>query len=387
MSVLLPEPSFIDRDPATVEAEIVAAYEAETGRRLYPAQLERLLAHVFAYRESLVRIAFQDAAKQGLLAYANYPMLDYMGDLVGVTRLAAEYAVGSVTISADDPPPEGVVVLSGFRVSPPGGKVVFELTGSCVLTDAAPSSTVAVRALTGGEIGNGFIAGQEWEFVDGQPYLTAVVCAATTAGGVDFESDDRLRSRIRLAPQAWATAGTKAAYRWHAMTVSTQILDVYVAGWAEDEAIPEGVVRVYLLTDQQLLGTDEGDATAEQIRILVDDYLNREDVKALCDTISVQHVSIVPVDGDIVVLYYANVDEGVVAQGVQDAYEGFADELLHSLGKDLVSSQLLAAMQAVEGVYSVSVAFSGGTPPSIAKNAVYKLNSFTWTYNQVSEEL
>lgn len=387
MSVSLPDPSFIDRDPAAVEAAIVADYEAATGRRLYPAQLERLLAHVFAYRESLVREAVQLAAKQNLLAFATYPILDYMGEMVGADRLAAQVATGSVTLVADDPPPGGVIVLVGFRVAPPGGKVFFELTESCVLTETAPSATVSCRALTGGAIGNGFLAGTEWEFVDALPYLSSVTCAAATAGGVDEEDDDRLRERIRLAPQAWATAGTKGAYRWHAMSVSVQILDAYVASWSDDAAIAEGTVKVYLLAEPQLLGTADGDAQAEQIRLLVDDYLNREEIKALCDTISTQLVSLVDVDGSVAVQYYANVDQGALAVALQAAFSVFRDGLLHKLGKDLVASQLEGALHAVEGVYSVAVTFTVGVPPVITKNSVYRLDAFEWTYTQAVEAL
>ena len=60
----LPEPSFIDRDPQAITAEIVAQYEQLTGKTLYPAQVERLLIDVIAYRETLVRIGIQEAAKQ-----------------------------------------------------------------------------------------------------------------------------------------------------------------------------------------------------------------------------------------------------------------------------------------------------------------------------------
>ena len=67
----LPEPSFIDRDPQAITAEIVAQYEQLTGKTLYPAQVERLLIDVIAYRETLVRIGIQEAAKQNLVAYAR----------------------------------------------------------------------------------------------------------------------------------------------------------------------------------------------------------------------------------------------------------------------------------------------------------------------------
>lgn len=86
------EPNFIERDPAQITSEMIAQYEDASGKKLYPAQAERLLIDLFAYRENLVRIAIQEAAKQNLVAYSRAPMLDYLGELVGVHRLPAQSA-------------------------------------------------------------------------------------------------------------------------------------------------------------------------------------------------------------------------------------------------------------------------------------------------------
>ena len=86
----LPEPEFVARDPAKLVDEVVADFERETGRTLYPAQVERLLANVLAYRESLFREALQDAAKLNLVRYSRAPILDMLGENVGVSRLAGE---------------------------------------------------------------------------------------------------------------------------------------------------------------------------------------------------------------------------------------------------------------------------------------------------------
>ena len=37
----LTEPDFIERDADTITAEMIAKYEADTGKTLYPAQAER----------------------------------------------------------------------------------------------------------------------------------------------------------------------------------------------------------------------------------------------------------------------------------------------------------------------------------------------------------
>jgi phage-related baseplate assembly protein len=80
----------IPDDAAAIRAEIVAAYEAATGKTLYPAQVESLLIDLIAYRETLLRAAINDTARQNLVRFARAPMLDYLGELVGVARLTGE---------------------------------------------------------------------------------------------------------------------------------------------------------------------------------------------------------------------------------------------------------------------------------------------------------
>ena len=59
----LPEPNFINRDAETVTNEWIALYEQKTGKVLQPAQIERLMIDVGAYRENLLRIKIQETAK------------------------------------------------------------------------------------------------------------------------------------------------------------------------------------------------------------------------------------------------------------------------------------------------------------------------------------
>jgi phage-related baseplate assembly protein len=80
----------INDDAGAIRAEIAAAYEAATGKTLYPAQIESLLIDLIAYRETLIRAAINDAARQNLVRFARAPMLDYLGELVGIARLPGE---------------------------------------------------------------------------------------------------------------------------------------------------------------------------------------------------------------------------------------------------------------------------------------------------------
>ncbi|MGH3265042.1 MAG: hypothetical protein ACRDNS_23970, partial [Trebonia sp.] len=96
----LPPPVFLSDadglDPNLILADMIAMFEEVTGRTLYPAQVERLLINLYAYREALVRNAIQYTGQQNLLAFAAYPMIDYLGQLLGVTRLASVAATCTI---------------------------------------------------------------------------------------------------------------------------------------------------------------------------------------------------------------------------------------------------------------------------------------------------
>ena len=51
----LADPQFVERDPQKIVEEMITQYETVTGRTLYPAQVERLVIDLVAYRESMTR--------------------------------------------------------------------------------------------------------------------------------------------------------------------------------------------------------------------------------------------------------------------------------------------------------------------------------------------
>ena len=52
----LPEPNFIERDADKITQEWIALYEEKSGKTLQPAQIERLMIDIGAYRENILRI-------------------------------------------------------------------------------------------------------------------------------------------------------------------------------------------------------------------------------------------------------------------------------------------------------------------------------------------
>lgn len=338
----LPTPDFFERDPAKVVAEMVSYFELESGKTLYPAQPERLQVNNFAYRESVLREAGQDASMQNLVAFARAPMLDYLGQLLGVVRLGESHA--STILRFEFPAPYGapVYIPEGVRVATADGLIVFATNqiGKLVLGDTIVD--IPATCETAGVVGNGWEPGQASTLLDDIGVVGVVVTNhAVSAGGSEPEIDDHLRQRIMLAPDAFSTAGSRLAYRYHALSASPLITDVAVT-----LQIP-GTVALYVMT-----GTD---VPSSGILDQVDAACSAEKVRPLCDTVNVisrltQNYSI---NVGLTVLEGV-VDADVIALVVV-ALEQYVADRASGLGKDVVTDRIKAVCLAVDGVVKANV--------------------------------
>ncbi len=190
----LTEPDFIERDADKITAEMIAKYEADTGKTLYPAQAERLLIDLWAYREMLVRVAVQEAAKQNLVAFAREPMIDYLGELVGVYRLAAQPATTTLQFSVDEALAIDVLIPAGTRVSA-SDSVIFATDTDVVLKAGLLLVNVTATCTEPGTAGNGWQPAQVSQLLDEIDNVNLLVSnLMASSGGSEQEDDDRLRS-------------------------------------------------------------------------------------------------------------------------------------------------------------------------------------------------
>ncbi len=333
----LPEPSFIERDPNTVTAEIVAQYEAASGKTLQPAQPEMLLVNLVAYRETLIRIAIQEAARQNLLAYAAFPVIDYLGELVGAARLPAQAARCTLRFTLVSAQGFDVTVPAGTRVEAKDGKAVFASEFDLTITAGQVSGDVAAVAESAGVAGNGYLAGEVNNLLDTVAYLQGAANTATTSGGADEEDDDRYRERIRNAPEGFSNAGSRGAYHFWAMSVHPDIIDVAITSPSD------GVVNVYPLTKY---GIPDAAMLTLAAGVLTD-----EKVRPLTDKVNVLAPTRVDFSLEVAVTVYAWADAATVQSEVEAALDTFVKSLRLKLGKDIVSSQGIAVAGNVYGVY------------------------------------
>lgn len=337
-------PSFVERDPAKVEREMVQLFEQLTGRTLHPAQPERIFISVMAYRETLLRQQIQDVGEQALLAFARAPMLDFLGEIVGTERLPAQAATVPIQFTLGAVRGEVVTVPAGTRVQTADGRVVFATGTALEIPAGALAGSVQATASVPGVLGNGYAAGEVSQILDPVAFVSAAANTATTSGGTEIEDDERYRDRIRQAPEQFSSAGSVGAYRFHALSADPAVAHVEITNPSA------GVVRIHVLSTSGLPSA----ALIAEVQAAV----SAETVRPLTDTVEVVAPTEVPFAITATIYPRAGEDAAAVLAAAQGAAEAYAAERRAGLGRDIVPAQIIAALY-VPGVYDVALAAPG----------------------------
>lgn len=336
----LTKPQFIDIDAAAIINDMVTDYETATGKKLAPAQAERLLINGFAYREYLLRTAINEAALQNLVAFARFPALDYLGELVGVRRLPAAKAGCLIrfTLVAGH---GGLAIPSGIRVQSVDGQAVFITTETKAVAAGVLTADLKAECTAEGNIGNNYAPGDIALILDPQAYITTAANLDTSNGGADEENDEQLRERIKLAPAGFSNAGSKGAYKFFAKSAHPSIIDVAVTS-----PVP-GQVNIYpLMLDGLPPSTEIIDAVFATC--------NADKVRPLTDTVVVQ-APVMITYALVVHLTLLNnaITTGVINEVTQNL-QAYVDDRKTRLGVDVVGAQIIRQAN-VNGVYKAEV--------------------------------
>lgn len=147
-----------------------------------------------------------------------------------------------------------------------------------------------------------------------------------------YETDERFRRRIQLAPEAFATAGSAGAYIFHALKASPTIADASVTNPAAGEV----VVTV--------MGSGEDPEPTEDEVNKARTHLFAEDIKPLTDMLTVQGADVIEVDIGANLYLYGGPDASAVIADARAALQAFL-KLNKRLGRDLILSAWRGRLQ------------------------------------------
>ncbi len=331
----LPPPIFVNDgdglDANKILADMIAEFEAESGRTLQPAQVERLLINLYAYRESLVRNAIQFAAEQNLLAFASFPMIDYLGQLLSVSRLPSQPAATTLQFTLTGALTVPFTIAAGTLIGTNDGHFAFATSARVTLAAGVTTASVAATATAPGAAANGYLPGQVNVQLSPSALIASATNTTTTAGGSAPETDDHLRTRIQAAPNRFSVGGPVGAYRFFAISADPSIIDAQIISPAPGIVIASGLLLAKVAA-----------------------ALNADSVRPLTDTVNALAVTEIDYQISATVTLYSDADPTATIAAASAAAQELALELAAKIQRDIVPSQVIAALS-VAGVYGVTL--------------------------------
>lgn len=347
-------PQVISEDSSAIVAEMVAAWESATNKTLQPAQIERLMIDLIAYRESLVRAGVNDAARQGLVDFARDPLLSYLGARVNTFRRQANPSKTTLRYSVEESVTSAFAIPDLPRISAPTG-TLFVPSVEPVIQPGQTYVDVVAFAEDAGSAHNGLLPGSIKDPFDELPDGVSVSNVTTSNGGTEREDIERFRERIKLA-QARPSAGSDKQYIYLAKSTSTLVVDVSV------QIVAPGHVRLALLVD--------GDPT--EIVAAVDKVVRQDDNRPTTDNVDVVAAEAVAVPLTVTIIPRKTALVSSVEQNANSALKSHALKCGRTLGYDIVGSEVATLVQSTGGIKEVLVDGATGIDP--AQYAV-----MTWT--------
>lgn len=239
----LPDIHFADKDPKVIEAEIIAAYTNASGRELASADPIMTLFKVFTAQITGLRNSIDKAGRMNLLATTEDEYLDEFVKDFNLVRKQAVSASVTVRFTLTQAQLKDIVIPKGTLVTA-GDKIFFGVPENTTIKAGSTFMDIVCVCTTGGAVGNNYLPGTINQQFQPQQFIGGVLNLDISSGGIDAESDDSLKQRRLVAPEALSTAGPDKGYIFFARNATPAVIDV------EPYSPTPGVVQLIpLMTD------------------------------------------------------------------------------------------------------------------------------------------
>lgn len=336
----LPSISFIDDlTLAQLQEMMVSAYERRyreltEGKAISLQKSDPEMLKIYAASVVLYQLAqyVERAGRQNMLSTSYGPFLDNLAALKGVTRMPAQKAKTTARFMVPMALASAVTIPKGTKLTNDSG-ITFETDEVAEIKPGAVSVDVSCNCTEAGEIGSGLPIGSLNVLVNKIPYVQGVTNVTITEGGSSEESDESLAERVYIAPSAYAVAGPRDAYIYHAKSYSPKVGSVNVSSPSPCDV----EVRVLL-----------SDGSLPSVEFLNDlsEHLSADTVRPLTDRVTVMAPTVTTFD--IEVKYFiarSNQNRAVSIQdAVKNAVSSFVSWQTSEIGRDINPSELIRRM-------------------------------------------
>lgn len=253
-----------------LSTQLITAAEQELGTALLPGDERRVWCDVLAYLAIVFGAHANELADEQTIDGAHGETLDALAARLGLTRSEGVKATVRMLYTAEA---QGIAYTLPTRYAAQGLTFIVPATTMPANQD---SITLTAEAEAVGAQYNGIPSGTDFVPVDPPDSFISCASIIISMGGGDDETDDdeAFRARVNEARLTPETAGTIASYRAVLRRAFGDLIDL----WAE--TTDEGVRFFPLFRDAV---TGHGRVLTAAELALVEEYLTRDDVRALGD--------------------------------------------------------------------------------------------------------
>lgn len=338
----LPDISFIDDITLDeIKAKMVSDYQQKfeevTGQSVVLKEGEpvNLVLYACAVQLFQMYLNVDKAGKMNFLKYAYGDFLDNLGALKGVSRQDATAATCTVRFTLSAERPTVIGIPQGTRVTTQDAEIYFATDEYAEIPIGDTYVDVICTALTAGETGNNYGAGEINVIVDPIAYVASCENLTAASGGLELEDDESLADRIYLAPANYSVAGPEAAYIYFTKLAYPGVEDVRVTSPSECEV------------DIRVTGPN-GTLLSAEVLQHIEDYINSAEVKPMTDRVTVGSPDIV--EYNINFTYYINKSDMASAPGIQQGVQNAVQEYIAwqagKIGRDIEPNKLIEYVMA-----------------------------------------
>lgn len=370
----LPELNFLTVDATANEQRIIGKYEELTGRTLANGDPVRLFLLSLAAESTMLRQAFNLAARQNLLSYATGDHLDALGEMVNTQRITAQKSVVTLRFNLNTAQSGVYAIPAGTRVS--DGTTMFATNELAEIPEGETTIDVVATSTVEGSYTNNIKAGAINTVVDLLPNLESVENINQPSGGADTETDEAYAQRIHLAPGSFSVAGPHDSYEYYCRKFSAAIIDCSIYG------LPEHAGNVYvhpLLTG----GTLPTETFVSELK----NYLSADDIRPLTDNVLVSAPQAVAYT--INLKWFLNTSDvnriSQVTSAVVQAVEEYRQWQQTKIGRDLNPDELIKRIRNA-GAKRVEITSPVFTEVTKSQVAQCPASDVTITYGGVEDE-
>lgn len=383
------KPIFAVPDALSAENELKGKYTELTGKELFPAQPETLLANWAAYLKTVTDTLIQHTGEQCLVNFANGVNLDRLGDFWDTPRLEPQKAITTLELTLTEVQETDYVIPANTRARTADRQAVFATKANLIIPAGELSGRVTAECTVTGEEANGYAIGQVNQLFNLLSEIESVTNLSVTNSGSDVESDDRYRRRLLLAPNKINSTGSRDAYRFFTLSADPSISAVSVISPGESQRVQRAIevtndIRQQLINyleeleiNTELIDSDNifsivrphiyfprfyvevfilanGQLPSPELLEKVQEFLDDATIRPLTDTVAV--LSPITISQNIEVEITASVSANLADLTTQlnQLLASYVQEITTNLGIDIVPSQIVQRLQ-IPGVYEVKV--------------------------------